>query len=326
MGEQRSATRVGPSISSTGVRPAVVPPPPSVQGGSASGSGGGQIISLSIHPAPPNAAAEIPSGNRRGSFAATPEGKPDAAGTPNVSGNAVGADSSAISHGTGKGTSGAGSQNPSHGIPPGLYVGAPPKPESAVSGGQGSGAGTASTTAHTSEQPALVAKATPPRVAVAAPSRPTPPVYDLPKGDLERQVFGGRKYYSMMVSMPNLTSAGGSWVIRFAELNKAEASAPDVEKNDLSAPVATRQLDPKYPLEVMRQNVQGTVTLYAIIHSDGSVSDVRVLRGVDDRIDEYAREALAGWQFRPGTKNGTPVDIEAVVAVPFKPMRIKPSF
>ena len=130
----------------------------------------------------------------------------------------------------------------------------------------------------------------------------------------------------MMVSMPNLTSAGGSWVIRFAELNKAEASAPDVEKNDLSAPVATRQLDPKYPLEVMRQNVQGTVTLYAIIHSDGSVSDVRVLRGVDDRIDEYAREALAGWQFRPGTKNGTPVDIEAVVAVPFKPMRIKPSF
>ncbi|HTR66791.1 MAG TPA: TonB family protein, partial [Terriglobales bacterium] len=65
---------------------------------------------------------------------------------------------------------------------------------------------------------------------------------------------------------------------------------------------------------------------YAIIHSDGTVSDVKVLRGVDDRIDEYAREALAAWQFRPGTKDGNPVDVEAVVVVPFKPMRMKSAF
>jgi hypothetical protein len=36
--------------------------------------------------------------------------------------------------------------------------------------------------------------------------------------DVERQVFGNRKFYSLTMNMPNLNSAAGSWVIRFAEL------------------------------------------------------------------------------------------------------------
>ena len=31
-----------------------------------------------------------------------------------------------------------------------------------------------------------------------------------------------------------------------------------------------------------------------------------------------ARKALEQWRFRPGTKDGQPVDVEAVVRVPFK--------
>ena len=34
----------------------------------------------------------------------------------------------------------------------------------------------------------------------------------------ERAVFGNRKFYSVTLNMPNLNSAGGSWVVRFAEL------------------------------------------------------------------------------------------------------------
>jgi protein TonB len=76
----------------------------------------------------------------------------------------------------------------------------------------------------------------------------------------------------------------------------------------------------------MKQHVQGTVTLYAMIGSDGSVSDVRVLNGVDDRLDQYAREALTRWHFRPATKNGNPVALEAVVKIPFHAGRTRPSF
>ena len=120
--------------------------------------------------------------------------------------------------------------------------------------------------------------------------------------------------------MPNLNSAGGSWVIRFAELQN------DKEKGDLIAPEAVQKVDPSYPLELIRHNVQGTVTLYAVIHSDGSVGDVRVLQGVDDRLDEYARAALSRWRFSPAMKNGNAVDLEAVVRIPFRSGRTKSGF
>ena len=90
-----------------------------------------------------------------------------------------------------------------------------------------------------------------------------------------------------------------------------------------SAPVATQKVDPAYPMELMRRNVHGTVTLYAVIRNDGSVTDIRVLRGVDDNLDEFARAALSRWRFRPATKNGSPVDLEAVIMIPFPASAIK---
>jgi protein TonB len=71
----------------------------------------------------------------------------------------------------------------------------------------------------------------------------------------------------------------------------------------------------------MRHNVHGTVTLYAVIASDGTVSNIRVLRGVDDRLDAYAVSALSRWKFRPAVKNGAAVPLEAVVMIPFRPAR-----
>jgi protein TonB len=136
-----------------------------------------------------------------------------------------------------------------------------------------------------------------------------------PPTEVDREVFGDRKFYSMTLNMPNLNSAGGSWIIRFAELKS------NAEKADLMAPEATRKVDPAYPLQLMRSRVQGTVTLYAVIRDDGSVSDVRVLNAVDDRLADYARTALSQWRFRPATKNGSAVDLEAIVLIPFRAMR-----
>lgn len=117
----------------------------------------------------------------------------------------------------------------------------------------------------------------------------------------------------MKLSMPNLTSSTGSWSIRFAELN-----ATGHGESDLSAPEAIKKVDPAYPQDLVHDRVEGTVVLYAVIRADGSVGDVRVLEGFDERLNENARKALAQWRFRPGTKEGTPVDVEAVVRVPFK--------
>ena len=47
---------------------------------------------------------------------------------------------------------------------------------------------------------------------------------------------------------------------------------------------------------------------------------------IDDRLDHYASEALAQWRFQPATRNGDPVDVEAVFRIPFRPARVKSDF
>ena len=76
----------------------------------------------------------------------------------------------------------------------------------------------------------------------------------------------------------------------------------------------------------MRENVSGTVILYAVIHADGSVGNVRVLRGVDERLDLLASKAIAQWQFQPALKQGIPVDVEATFQIPFRPARFGSNF
>jgi TonB family protein len=290
-----------------GTNSAVVAPPPSIQDSTGSNAGG-RMISLGIHPTV--ATDATPSGNRRGTFAATPSGKVGASGTPDI---AAAANTGSVS--------GAGKNH--DGIPSGLTVGAgPEKQSSSAVSGQGQGNGTSGNTpGKSSDNTGLMADATPPRVS-ATPARVLSEVSKEKATDVDRWIFGDKKFYAMTLNMPNLNSAGGSWVIRFAELNPN----PNETKSDLTAPEATQKVDPAYPLELMRRNVQGTVTLYAVIRNDGSVSNVRVLRGVDDQLDQYARNALARWRFRPATKNGAAVDLEAVVMIPFKPVRMKSSF
>jgi TonB family protein len=150
-------------------------------------------------------------------------------------------------------------------------------------------------------------------IATASPPRPLTADKIEPSHDsVDTRIFGTRRHYSMRLSMPNLTSSTGSWSIRFAELNATHGGA------DLSAPEAIAKVDPAYPQDLMHDRVEGTVVLYAVIRADGSVGEVKVLEGFDDRLNENARKALEQWRFRPGTKDGLPVDIEAVVRVPFK--------
>ena len=318
--EQRAVA--GSRLSAVGIEsPQVVAPPPSLSasGSSAASFGArGRIIALNMHPvmgAPPNP----PAGNRRGSFAATPEGHDGASGSPGA--NAVNAASGAGSRGSGKETGSGSTRKGSTDLPAGLYVGSTAAKSSPVAGNKSS---------TNSVNPNLVASVQPPRFSSAP--RSMQPESAAKLSDPERAVFGNRKFYSVTLNMPNLNSAGGSWVIRFAELNhdsnnhdsnSHDANSPAA---DLSQPAATRKVDPAYPLQLMRENVAGTVILYAIIRADGSVGNVRVLRGVDDRLDQYASQAIAKWQFQPAMKKGSPVDVEATFQIPFHPAHVGTNF
>ena len=284
-----------------------VPPSPNLQG-LGTGRGQGQLIALGLNPADVRGPISVPAGNRSGEFHASPGGKADAPGTPNV-----------IGTGTADQGGGRGAHN---GLPPGIVVGAPP-PGATTAGVAGTPNGATAgkipgiSNAELEARKRIIAEAMKPSLPSIheRPAPPPPPpvaLTDDPDASVEQRVFGHKRYYSLIMNMPNLASATGSWIIRFAELKQSDDKAP------LIAPVATIKVDPAYPPDVLRDHIEGTVTLYAVIRTDGTVADVRVLDSLDSRLDTNAIRAFSGWHFRPGTKNGEPVPIEAVVQIPFR--------
>ena len=145
-----------------------------------------------------------------------------------------------------------------------------------------------------------------------------PPESESPKGATRVSSapdprFNGREIFMMAIQMPQLTSYSGSWLMWYSDHTLHQtAMAP------IAPPEAHRKVDPKYVASAVSERVEGRVTLACVIDKTGRVASVELLRGVDDRLNKSAEEALAKWEFYPATRNGEPVDVDVVVEIPFK--------
>jgi TonB family protein len=149
------------------------------------------------------------------------------------------------------------------------------------------------------------------------PPRTTPPNFSALAVDAKPEaIFARRRVYSMNVNMPNLNSATGSWILNFSELPTTNARPPN-SSEEIAEPSPLRKVDPKYPPTLIAEHVEGEVILYAVIRRDGSVDSIQVARGIDSQLDSNAMRALAQWKFKPAERNGAPVDLEAIVHIPF---------
>lgn len=142
--------------------------------------------------------------------------------------------------------------------------------------------------------------------------------------------FDGRAVYTMAINMPNVTSYRGDWVIEFAELSErgeTEEEGPDSEDlkkriaerdPNLNPPYPTVKVDPKYIVDAIREEIEGTAIFYCVIQEDGRMTDLQLVKSLDDRLDASAREALAKWEFEPARKLGVPIAVETLIRIPFR--------
>lgn len=83
-------------------------------------------------------------------------------------------------------------------------------------------------------------------------------------------------------------------------------------------PAVTKEVKPQYTEGAMRRKVQGTVTLGIVVTKDGSVRDeVKVIQSLDDELDQQAIAAVKQWRFKPGTKDGEPVNVAVTIELTF---------
>lgn len=97
----------------------------------------------------------------------------------------------------------------------------------------------------------------------------------------------------------------------------AQAPAYKIGDDGVKAPVIVKEVKPKYTESAMRRQVQGTVELDAVVLTDGTVGDLSVKRSLDAELDEEAMAATRQWRFRPGTKNGEPVNVAVTIELTF---------
>ena len=86
----------------------------------------------------------------------------------------------------------------------------------------------------------------------------------------------------------------------------------------ITAPSIQREVKPDYTEEGRRRNIEGDVVLEIVVRSDGSVGNVKLLRGLGAGLDGRAIDAVRQWRFNPAHRYGTPVDVIVEVAVEFK--------
>jgi TonB family protein len=83
-------------------------------------------------------------------------------------------------------------------------------------------------------------------------------------------------------------------------------------------PRLLREVKAQYTDEARRANVSGEVDLEITIRRDGTVGEIRVLRGLPGGLNDKAVEAVRQWKFAPARLKGTPVDVIVEVSVAFK--------
>ncbi len=87
--------------------------------------------------------------------------------------------------------------------------------------------------------------------------------------------------------------------------------------NGVSAPQILERQEPAYTEEARAARIQGTVLLRLVVRADGTTGQIRVARSLDVGLDQRAVEAVSGWKFKPGMKDGKPVAVETTIEVSF---------
>jgi TonB family protein len=105
-----------------------------------------------------------------------------------------------------------------------------------------------------------------------------------------------------------------------AQLSPKRQATAQISKvgNGVSAPMLLHKVEPSYSLEARAAKVQGMVLLYVVIGADGRASDVQLRKGVGYGLDEQALDAVTQWTFKPGTRDGMAVPVQAMIEVNFR--------
>ena len=85
----------------------------------------------------------------------------------------------------------------------------------------------------------------------------------------------------------------------------------------MRAPVPLQKTEPAVARPPSGDRSEARIQLAATIHSNGKVESVTIVKGPANSASQSAIEDLKQWEFRPALRDGAPIDVEAVIEIPF---------
>jgi TonB family protein len=110
----------------------------------------------------------------------------------------------------------------------------------------------------------------------------------------------------------------------FMERERAKCAAGGAQTNiggNILAPRKLLDVRPVYPEPLSAAGIGGTVTMDAVIGTDGLVRDLRNIKGDNSDLEAAAANAVRQWRFSTTLLNGEPIEVEMHVTTNFS---IKP--
>ncbi len=75
----------------------------------------------------------------------------------------------------------------------------------------------------------------------------------------------------------------------------------------------------RYPAKAYREGVEGRVTCSFVVNTDGSISHISVLKGVEYSLNQEAMRIFSKMpDWSPGRIDGHPVPVRVIWAIPFR--------
>jgi TonB family protein len=86
----------------------------------------------------------------------------------------------------------------------------------------------------------------------------------------------------------------------------------------VTVPAVTYRVEPSYTAEAKEARIQGTVKLSLVVNAQGHADDIQVTQSLETGLDLNAVAAVSQWLFKPGTKDGQPVDVAVAIEINFR--------
>jgi periplasmic protein TonB len=94
------------------------------------------------------------------------------------------------------------------------------------------------------------------------------------------------------------------------------STAPVRVGGSVKAPTREKQVAPVYPAKARENRVQGIVILDVTIGTDGTVTDVNILRPIQE-LNDAAIAAVKQWRYEPTKVDGVAVPVRMTVSLNF---------